>query len=95
LTTISTVGGLAPLILETDFQARFLIPMAISIAAGVSFATILTLVLIPNLYMIFNDFRRLVFRIKYGSFPSREEVEPSTSRKADRMNMVWAPVMMS
>ncbi|MBU2511347.1 efflux RND transporter permease subunit [bacterium] len=83
LTTVSTVGGLAPLILETDFQAKFLIPMAISIAAGVTFATILTLVLIPNLFMILNDFRRLAFRIKRGYLPTREEVEPSTKRRID------------
>ena len=39
LTSLSTVGGLTPLIMETDFQAKFLIPMAISIAAGMAFAT--------------------------------------------------------
>jgi multidrug efflux pump subunit AcrB len=83
LTTISTAGGLAPLILETDFQAKFLIPMAISIAAGVVFATVLTLVLIPNLFMILNDWRRLAFKIKNGYLPTREEVEPSTTRKTD------------
>jgi multidrug efflux pump subunit AcrB len=37
------------MILETDLQAKFLIPMALSLAAGVAFATVLTLVLIPSL----------------------------------------------
>ena len=80
LTTLSTVGGLAPLILETDFQAKFLIPMALSIAAGVIFATILTLVLIPSLLVIVNDLRLLVYRIRYGSWPKRLDVEPARSR---------------
>ena len=91
LTTVSTAGGLAPLILETDFQAKFLIPMAISIAAGVIFATLLTLVLIPNLFMILNDLRRLMFRIRKGYIPTREEVEPARNRKVDQLNPEPAP----
>lgn len=59
LTSITTVLGLAPLLTETSFQARFLIPMGISIAAGLIFATILTLVGIPALYMILEDARRV------------------------------------
>lgn len=80
LTTLSTVGGLAPLILETDFQAKFLIPMALSIAAGVVFATMLTLVLIPSLLAILSDLRLLVYRIRYGNWPKRLDVEPARSR---------------
>ncbi len=80
LTTISTVGGLAPLIMETDLQAKFLIPMALSIAAGVAFATMLTLVLIPSLLVIVNDIRLLVFRLRRGSWPKRVAVEPARSR---------------
>ena len=80
LTTLSTVGGLTPLILETDLQAKFLIPMALSIAAGVAFATLLTLLLIPSILVIFNDFRRLFYRLRYKSWPSREEVEPAKHR---------------
>lgn len=85
LTSLSTVGGLAPLILETDMQARFLIPMALSLAAGVTFTTILTLVLIPSLLAIVNDIRRLKTRIQEGYWPTREAVEPATSRKINRM----------
>jgi multidrug efflux pump subunit AcrB len=83
LTTLSTVGGLAPLILETDFQAKFLIPMALSIAAGVAFATILTLVLIPSLLAILNDFRLLVHRVRHGRWPRRLDVEPARNRHDD------------
>ncbi len=83
LTSLSTVGGLTPLILETNLQAQFLIPMAISIAAGVTFATILTLVLIPSLLVIVNDFRLLAFRVKHGYIPERAAVEPACDRHED------------
>ncbi len=85
LTTLSTVGGLAPMIMETDMQAKFLIPMALSLAAGVAFATLLTLILIPSLLFILNDLRRLVFRLRYGRWPGREEVEPGTTRHHNEM----------
>ncbi len=58
LTSITTVLGLAPLLMETSFQARFLIPMGISIAGGLVFATVLTLVGVPALYMISIDAKR-------------------------------------
>ncbi|MEA1966645.1 MAG: efflux RND transporter permease subunit [Thermodesulfobacteriota bacterium] len=80
LTTFSTIGGLAPMLLETDLQARFLIPMAISLAAGVAFATILTLVLIPSLFVILSDFRLVFHKIRYGWWPKRVDVEPAKQR---------------
>ncbi len=51
-TTLTTCAGLAPIISEKSLQAQFLIPMAISLAAGVAFATMITLVLVPSLYVI-------------------------------------------
>jgi multidrug efflux pump subunit AcrB len=57
LTTLSTFGGLAPMIFETSRQARFMIPMAISVGYGILFATAITLLLVPCLYMIVEDFR--------------------------------------
>jgi multidrug efflux pump subunit AcrB len=81
LTTLSTVGGLAPMLLETDLQAQFLIPMAISLAAGVLFATLLTLILIPCLLVILNDFRLLSHRGLTGRWPeSRTLMEPASRR---------------
>lgn len=80
LTTISTVGGLTPLLLERDMQARFLIPMAISMAAGVAFATVLTLLFVPSLLCILNDFRRITRWMIKGVWPSPEEVEPAYQR---------------
>ena len=55
LTTLTTFGGLAPMIFETSRQARFLIPMAISLGFGILFATGITLVLVPALYLIVED----------------------------------------
>lgn len=83
LTSLSTVGGLAPLIMETDLQAKFLIPMALSIAAGVVFATVLTLVLIPSLLVIVSDFRLIIHRFRYGYWPKRVDVEPAQDRHID------------
>ena len=80
LTSISTIGGLMPLILERDFQAQILIPMAVAVAAGVAFATLLTLLLEPCLLCILNDFRRSVHRLATGRWPSAEEVEPARLR---------------
>jgi multidrug efflux pump subunit AcrB len=60
LTTLTTFGGLAPMIFETSRQARFLIPMAISLGYGVLFATVITLLLVPSFYMIIEDVRALV-----------------------------------
>jgi multidrug efflux pump subunit AcrB len=55
LTTLTTFGGLSPMILETSRQARFLIPMAISLGFGLLFATLIILVLIPCLYLVLED----------------------------------------
>jgi multidrug efflux pump subunit AcrB len=55
LTTLTTFFGLMPMIFETSRQARFLIPMAISLGFGILFATAITLVLVPSLYLILQD----------------------------------------
>ncbi|HUF57257.1 MAG TPA: efflux RND transporter permease subunit [Thermohalobaculum sp.] len=60
LTTMTTFGGLAPMIFETSRQAQFLIPMAVSLGYGIVFATAVVLVLIPSLYLILEDMRWLV-----------------------------------
>lgn len=62
LTTMTTFGGLAPMIFETSRQARFMIPMAISLGYGILFATAITLVLVPCLYLVVEDLRALRFR---------------------------------
>ena len=56
LTTLTTFGGLAPMIFETSRQARFMIPMALSLGFGILFATVINLILVPCLYLILEDF---------------------------------------
>jgi multidrug efflux pump subunit AcrB len=80
LTTLTTAFGLMPLIMERSFQAQFLIPMAISIAFGVMFATVITLVLMPCQLMILSDFRRLWHRLWSLEWRSREELEPRSNK---------------
>ncbi len=63
LTTLTTFGGLAPMIFETSRQARFMIPMAISLGYGIVFATAITLVLIPSLCLIQDDVTRLFGKV--------------------------------
>jgi multidrug efflux pump subunit AcrB len=55
LTTLTTFGGLTPIILETSAQARQLIPMAISLGFGIVFATAIILLIVPCLYLVFED----------------------------------------
>lgn len=57
LTTITTFCGLGPMILETSRQARFLVPMAISLGLGIVFATAVMLLLAPSVYLIVNDLK--------------------------------------
>ncbi len=58
LTSLTTFLGLTPMLLERSLQARFLIPMAISLGFGVLFATLITLLLVPSLYMMLEDAKR-------------------------------------
>jgi multidrug efflux pump subunit AcrB len=55
LTTLTTFGGLAPMIFETSRQARFMIPMAISLGYGILFATVITLLIVPCFYLVLDD----------------------------------------
>lgn len=59
LTSLTTFAGLSPMILEKSLQAQFLIPMAISLGFGILFATVITLVLIPCLVVMLEDFHEL------------------------------------
>ena len=63
LTSLTTFAGLTPLILEESRQARFLIPMAISLGFGVLFATFITLITVPANYLILEDIRRVARRL--------------------------------
>jgi multidrug efflux pump subunit AcrB len=67
LTSMTTFVGLVPLLLERSVQAKFLIPMAVSLAFGVLFATVITLILVPTSYMILEDFLKWKNRFHSGA----------------------------
>jgi multidrug efflux pump subunit AcrB len=73
LTSLTTFSGLLPLMFETSMQAQFLIPAAISLAFGVLFATLLTLVFVPCLYLMLEDFHKIRHWIS-NLYKPKEEV---------------------
>jgi HAE1 family hydrophobic/amphiphilic exporter-1 len=58
LTSVTTIGGLTPLLLETSFQAQFLVPMATSMAFGLMTTTLIVLILVPVMYSFFGETAR-------------------------------------
>lgn len=82
-TTLTTAAGLFPLLLEKSFQAQFLIPMALSLAAGVTFATFLTLFLVPSLYLIRIDVKRTVYWLRTGRWIDADTFEQMDQKKHD------------
>ena len=83
VTSISTVGALIPMIIETDLSAQPLNPMALSLACGVVSATILTLCFIPVAYAVLSDIRILAHFLRRGQWVSRESLEPAAHRNRD------------
>jgi multidrug efflux pump subunit AcrB len=75
ITSITTFAGLTPLMAETSWEAQFLIPMAISISFGVMFATLVSLLLIPALYLMLEDINRLFHRLKLRMYARGEDGE--------------------
>ena len=75
LTTITTVAGLAPLLLEKSRQAQFLQPMAISISYGILIATVLTLVMLPLFLSVSNSVKVFLKWMITGEKVTKEEVE--------------------
>jgi len=75
LTSITTIAGLGPLILEKSFQAQFLVPMAVSIAYGLAAGTFLTLLLLPTLLIIMNRLKVYLHWLWVGKKPANETVE--------------------
>jgi multidrug efflux pump subunit AcrB len=87
LTSITTVVGLYPLILEPSFQAQFLKPMAVAIAYGVLFGTFFILFFLPPLICFSNDLKRIRMRIWYGEKFSALEAEPAYRTMQKRAEM--------
>jgi multidrug efflux pump subunit AcrB len=80
LTTVTTFAGLTPIILEKDLEAQMVIPMCVSVAFGVVFATTVTLLIQPAFLAILNDCRRVVYYLRHGIWPTPEQVEPGAER---------------
>jgi multidrug efflux pump subunit AcrB len=74
LTSLTTFFGLMPMIFETSVQAKFLIPMAISLGFGVLFGTFVILILVPSIYMIVED-----IRVLFGAADERAPGPPRTT----------------
>ncbi len=85
LTSLTTVAGLYPLILEKSFQAKFLIPMAVSVAYGLMVATFILLVLIPALLVLVNKIKRNALSFWEGERIAAEKVEPANPAKVGSM----------
>lgn len=74
LTSLTTFMGLMPIVFERSLQAQIVIPMAISLAFGILFATVITLLLVPALYLILNDIK-MIFKGKDNAANSSSEIE--------------------
>ena len=75
LTSLTTIAGLAPLLLEKSRQAQFLKPMAISISFGIGYATVLTLLVLPLFLAFSNSIKKNIKWLHTGNDVTKEEVE--------------------
>lgn len=93
LTSVTTVAGLAPLLLEKSRQAQFLKPMAISVSYGIAFATLLTLIVLPIFLSFSNQIKVYLKWLSSGDFPSKEAVERALTELKDekKMNQIEEP----
>jgi predicted RND superfamily exporter protein len=87
LTSITTIAGLAPLMLEQSRQAQFLIPMAISIAYGIGFATVLTLIMLPIFLSFSNRVKQSTKWLATGDSITREEVERAIKEQKEELHL--------
>lgn len=82
LTSITTFAGVLPIMFETSLQARFVIPMAVALGFAVMFATLVTLILVPCLYLMLDDIAglfRMLFGKLFGRKNSREALASSAA----------------
>ncbi len=86
LTSATTVIGLGPMILETDLMAQVVAPMGVSVGAGLAVGMSLTLLLMPALFAILNDARRVAHRVVRRRWPTPEEVEPAAQAHLENLH---------
>ena len=79
LTSLTTAAGVTPLMLEKSIQAQFLIPMAVALSSGVLFATVVTLVMVPTLYLVLEDLRAVARWLLWGKRRPRVRALPRTA----------------
>ena len=90
LTSLTTFFGLAPMIFETDLQAQFLIPMAISLGFGVLFVTVVVLLILPCFYLIMHDFVSFFGRNSQGGNGQQSRSELATIAVSPRQETAQA-----
>jgi multidrug efflux pump subunit AcrB len=86
LTSLTTIAGLGPLIFERSRQAQFLSPMAISVAYGLLFGTMLTLLMLPALLVLFSRIKVYVVWFVKGVKPRPESLEPAVKEEIFAVN---------
>ena len=84
LTSVTTIAGLAPIILEKSFQAQLLKPMAISIAYGIGYATLLTLILLPILLSLTNSIKVSLHWLYHGKKIAKRDIEAPVIEKNNK-----------
>lgn len=94
LTSVTTVAGLAPLILEKSFQAQFLVPMAISVAFGLIMGTMVILLGLPVLLILQSKFRVATVQLWEGVKYTPEELEPAVEGRRS-YSLLWFLVPVS
>jgi HAE1 family hydrophobic/amphiphilic exporter-1 len=85
LTSVTTIGGLTPLLLETSFQAQFLVPMATSMAFGLMTTTLIVLILVPVMYSFFGETAR------DGYLEEEDTAAGDTLDNEDAADADWLP----
>ena len=76
MTSITTIVGLLPILWETSFQAQFLKPMAIAIAFGLLFVTVIILILLPIIIVFYNNIKRSIYASYEYLWNANKEVKP-------------------
>ncbi|MDX1589268.1 MAG: efflux RND transporter permease subunit [Oleiphilaceae bacterium] len=89
LTTATTFLAVAPLALDTSVQARFLVPMAVSLGFGVLFASLITLLMMPGLYLVLVDASQTLKALRARWRPAREDDPVEQAYEAGRRDALW------
>jgi multidrug efflux pump subunit AcrB len=93
LTSLTTIAGLAPLIVANNPDAQQTVPMAIAVAYGLIISTFSTLIVLPILLSLFNELRRRWTKLTTGVLPSAESIESAVRElDIDAQFMEDAPV---